>query len=134
MSHDKNSVVMTSISRNHPFSTPFVESSVEEDNEDSSRATNPRRSKAKLDQISVEELIEEPEDIHVGDAASETTTTTTTNGTKEEDTKRNFDEVTERLWGKKETRKPRPPEPRNSIRFKSPDYSSQNGKSFAKQK
>jgi len=111
---------MTAISRNHPFSTPYVEPSVEEeDDDDTSRATkNLRpRSKAKLDdkdKISVEELIEEPEDV-VADAASETTTTTTTttatNGSKEEDTRKNFDAVTEKLWGKKETRKPRPPEP-----------------------
>ena len=114
---------MTAISRNHPFSTPYVEPSVEEeDDDDTSRATkNLRpRSKAKLDdkdKISVEELIEEPEDV-VADAASETTTTTTTatNGSKEEDTRKNFDAVTEKLWGKKETRKPRPPEPRNQNR------------------
>jgi len=143
---------MTAISRNHPFSTPYAEPSVEEENDDSSRPTkNLRRSKAKLeDKISVEELIEEPEDVHNRDAASETittkmtkatkattttttaattaatkmtatkmtattkattATTATTNGTKEEDTRKNFDAVTERLWGKKETRKPRPPEP-----------------------
>ena len=112
---------MTAISRNHPFSTPYVEPSVEEEDDDTSRATkNLRpRSKAKLDdkdKISVEELIEEPEDV-VADAASETTTTTTaTNGSKEEDTRKNFDAVTEKLWGKKETRKPRPPEPRNQNR------------------